>query len=231
MQIRKFVLGSVAALASMGSGFAVVGFTETFNANDGNWLTGASTPPTHFLTGGIDNSGYISYTVSFTSASGGPFGSPPSTILFRANEANNASDGAFVGDWLGSGVITFSIAVRHYYETDLTFYARFAASSPPGAGASIAPELQFTVTPDTWTVITVPIVNDNPPFLSYGTGTFDGIFSDVQNLQVGFYLPPNTEFTDFRMDIDNASIAVVPEPATVILGGLGLGILALRRRR
>lgn len=212
-----------------GSAFAVTSFTETFDTNASNWLNGASAAPTYFSSGGVDDSGYISYApATFTSGASGPFGAPPLQILFRGNDSANASGDAFVGNWLADGIVLLSITVRHNYTSSLNLYARFDAGS--GAAASLAYDSEFAIAPNTWTTITIPITESNPPFLSYGAGTFNGVFSSIQNLQFGLYLPASTEFTNLRMDIDNVSI--VPEPTSAVLVVLGgIGALMFRRRR
>lgn len=206
-----------------------VPFTETFDLGDSNWLNGDSSAPTWHASGGIDDSGYISWTApEFTSAGG--FGDPLK-LMFRGNNAADASGDAFVGDWLSGGVIALSLSVRHNYTTDLNFYARLAGTG--GGGASLANDEElFSIAPNTWTTITILITNSNPPFTSYGSSTFNGVFSNIQNLQFGLYLPDETTFTDLRMDIDNVSI--VPEPTTsvlLIMAALGVAGVALRRRQ
>jgi len=217
----------MALLAATGTASAVTTFTETFNTNASDWLTGASTAPTYNVTGGIGDSGFISYTSTFTSGASGSFGAPPLQILFRGNNSADASADAFVGNWLGDGVFSLSIAVRHNYSTALDFYARLDGGS--GRAASLA--TSYSIAPNSWTTITIPITDSNPPFLSYGAGTYSTVFPSIQNLQFGLYVPASTTFTDLRMDLDNVTVTVVPEPSAAIslLGGLGL--LTLHRRR
>lgn len=224
------VLGAFAwaAFTATAPGLTVP-FTETFDTGASNWLNGDSTAPTWSSTGGVDNSGYISWTApEFTSAGG--FGDPLK-LMFRGNNTADASGDAFVGDWISGGVIYLTLSVRHNYDTDLNFYARLAGSG--GAGASVSnDDLLFAIAPNTWTTITIPITDSDPPFTSYGSSTFNGTFTNIQNLQFGLYLPDATTFTDLRMDIDNVSI--VPEPATsalLVAGALGAGLVAWRRRK
>jgi hypothetical protein len=210
-----------------GSALAVSSFTETFDTSAGNWLNGASTAPTFNATGGVDNSGFISFSpADFNSGSGG-FGDPLA-IFFRGNASADASGDAFVGDWLGAGVVTLSLSIQHNYGTPLNFYARLAGTG--GAGASLANSAAYTVAPNTWTPITITITDSNPPFASYGSSTFNGVFTNVQNLQFGFYLPPNTDISGLTVGVDNVT-TTVPEPTAAVLVGLGLGLAALRRRR
>ena len=63
------------------------------------------------------------------------------------------------------------------------------------------------------------------------SGDFDvNVFGNIQNVQLGFYLPANTTFTDFRIDVDNVSVAV-PEPASLGLLAVAGASIVLRRRR
>lgn len=225
LAILTIAASSITFLASAAS--AVTTFTETFGSSASNWLTGASGAPTYNATGGIGDSGYISYTSTFTSGATGGFpGASPLQLLFRGNNAANASNGAFVGNWLADGAQTLTVSVRHNYASTLNLYARLDAGA--GAAASLAQDPSFAIAPDTWTTLTIPIVNSNPPFVSFGAGTFSAVFGNVQNVQLGLYVPASTTFTNLKIDLDNVAI-VTPEPAS--LGALALGATFLRRRR
>ncbi len=228
--LPQLVCASALALAAV-SASAVTTFTETFDTGTSGWLTGTSAAPSYNASGGVGDSGYISFTSSFTSGATGPFGAPPLQILFRGNDAANASGDAFVGNWLEGGIQSFSLAIRHNHSEALSLYARFDAGA--GRAASLAYDAQYRIEPGTWTTLTVAITDGNPPFLSYGAGNFSSVFSNIANLQLGLYVLPSTTFTDLRLDIDNVAITAVPEPASLglfALGGLAtLG--AVRRRR
>jgi hypothetical protein len=205
----------------------IVPFTEDFTSGASNWLNGSSAAPTWSATGGVDDSAYISYAApAFTSGSTSPFGTPPFQLMFRAG--TNASGSAFVGNWLaGGGVSSLSVTVRHNYDSTLHLYSRLASTG--GAGASLAFNNAFALAPNTWTTINIPIVESDPPFVGYGSGTFTSAFSNIQNLQFGLYLPANTAFTGLRMDM--ASASTVPEPGTIGLVAFGLAGLAFLQRR
>jgi hypothetical protein len=228
--LRAVSVLSLALLASAltaGSALAVSTFTETFDTDASNWLDGVSAAPTWNASGGVGDSGHISYLAPFFNSGSGGFGDPL-RLMFRGNAADDASGGAFVGDWIADGVLTLSVAVRHNHSSALNLYTRIAGFG--GAGASLANSAIYTIAPDTWTTITIPITDANPPFVSYGASNFEGVFSNVQNLQIGLYLPANTDFAALRMDLDDVAV-LVPEPASLGMVGLGLGTLMLGRRR
>ena len=227
------LLGVVLALAvTTGSALAVTTFTEDFNTNDAGWLNADSAAVTYNATGGVGNSGYISTTpADFISDPTGPFGSPfPLAVFFRGN-AGAASGDAFVGDWLTDGITTFSLDIRHNHTSALNFYGRLARSGPfAGQAASTSFGAPF-ILPNVWTTISIDITDSDPPFASYGAGSFNSVFSDIQNLQLGLYLPASTSFTNFTIDVDNVGIAI-PEPSRALLAVCGLfGILLRRNRR
>ncbi|WP_326543575.1 PEP-CTERM sorting domain-containing protein [Pseudorhodoferax sp.] len=230
--LPRLAFVSALALATV-SASAATASTETFDAGANGWLTGTSAAPTHHTSGGVGDSGYVSFTSTFTSGASGPFGAPPLQILFRGNNAADASGDAFVGNWLEDGIQSFSVTVRHNHTEALNLYARFDAGS--GRAASLAYDAQYAIAPDTWTTITISIADGNPPFLSYGAGSFDSVFSNIQNLQVGLYLPTSTTFANLRFDLDNVStVTPVPEPASLalfMLGGIATVAAARPQRR
>lgn len=241
--MKSHVLRNLPALAlalalTTGSASAVTSFTETFDTGANGWLK--NTSPTaaadHFTTGGVGNSGYISFTHTFTSGTSGTGGGPPLQLMFRGNNAADASGDAFVGNWINDGVQFLSLTIRHNYSTSLNFYSRIAATAGGGASLNVLPE--FLIPANTWTTINIPIINDlydaenntDATFLSYGAGTFNSVFTNIHDLQFGFYVPASTTFTNFTVDLDNVSL-VVPEPASLgLVAFAGAGFM-LRRRR
>jgi hypothetical protein len=222
---------AVAAVLGTSTVSAVTTYTETFNSGNANWYNGANNAyATHIATGGVANSGYISYTSTFTGAAGM---GDPLQLLLRGNNAQDASGDAFVGNWIADGVETLTLSVRHSHTSSLYFYSRLAGSG--GAGASTANNVsEFLIAPNLWTTIEIDITNSNPPFVSFGSSTFNGVFGNLQNLTFGLYVADGTTYTDLKFDIDNVSITAnpVPEPTTMT-GVLGAGVLGLmiRRRR
>ena len=207
-QLALVILGVAFAQTSLA--VSVLPFTESFETNASGWVYGTSSSPTWSATGGVGNSGFISAPAI---VSGSGFGA----IVFRGNDANNASGDAFVGNWLASAVTTFSAYVRHNADVALNFYARFDAGAGR-AGSSV----NFLVNPNSWTLLQLPILNEITSFQSYGAAGqgqagFDAVFGGIQNVQIALSLDTVNAGTSVTVDLDNVSI--VPEPS--ILGLLG----------
>jgi hypothetical protein len=66
-----------------------------------------------------------------------------------------------------------------------------------------------------------------PPTFANGSAFFYGLTQNVAFTQIFL----TVSGIDEAYGIDNVRVAVVPEPVTLALWGLGLGALALRRRR
>jgi hypothetical protein len=211
------------ALAQAGQAVSVLPFTEGFEASSSGWVYGTSSAPTWSATGGVGNSGFISAPAT---VSGSGFGA----IVFRGNDANNASGDAFVGNWLTAGVTTFSAYVRHNADVALNFYARFDAGAGR-AGSSV----NFLVNPNSWTLLQLPILNEITSFQSYGAaGTgqaaFNTIFGGIQNVQIALSVDTVNAGKTVTLDLDGVSM--VPEPtASVLLMAAGAALLASRRLR
>lgn len=193
----------------------VVPFTEDFVSDNSNWLNGASSSATWLPSGGVDGGGYITAN---TTVSNTGFGA----IAFRGNAAADASGDAFVGDWLAGGVTLFTTYVRHNALTSLDIFARLDAGAGR-AGSSV----NFSVAPNTWTQLSVPIVESPGSFQSYGAGNFTTVFTNIQNIQVVLALNSDLAGQIYTIDVDQVS--VVPEPGTLgLAAGAGVLLLGLR---
>lgn len=219
----RFIFGCFVFVGLIENGRAVstLPFTESFEVNSSGWVYGTSTSPTWVANGGAEGSAYISGSAS---VSGTGFG----TIVFRANNANNASGDAFVGNWLSAGVTSFSAYVRHNADVALNFYARFDAGS--GRAAS---SVNFLVNPNSWTFFELPISNEITSFQSYGaagTGAtaFNTIFGGIQNVQIALAVDQANAGKTVRVDLDGVSR--VPEPGVGTLAAIGSLLLFLGRR-
>lgn len=224
----------VTAVAALAGGMdraraATVPFTETFGSGVSGWVHGTSSIPAWSASGGAGDEGFISFgrTMSAGQFNGSGFGA----ILFRGNAANDASGDAFAGNWLADGVTEFSAFVRHDAPAALNFFLRLDA----GGGAAASSIVQ-SVPSNTWTRLTVPIVDSAASFQSYGAGTFTSVFSHVQNVQIA--LAPTQPaavlngMTTYTLGLDN--VAVVPEPSAAMLGASAVAcvvVLGWRRRR
>jgi len=214
----------LAASAVASAGSLVGPFTETFNDGNANWTNFNNTAPLDwFPAGGPDGSGYASGTYNLQNASGF---FPP--VVLRGQGSSNASAGAFIGDWIASGVIGFSFDIRHDLSEALTITGRFATpQNNPGA----ATESSLAVQPNTWTTVSFDLTPDSADIISFGSGNYESIFSNIGNIQLGFNVPQGLAGQDIevRFDLDNASL-IIPAPGTVALLGLA-GVGLVRRRR
>lgn len=226
MKKFTFILFVVLSVVDSTVNADVTTFTETFDNDSSGWLTAINTEPMYDPAGGPDGTGGISFTASIENLGLG-------TVFRDSIAAGSASGGAFVGDWLASGVETFSFSFRHDATVPLTLFGRFAGPGnfPAAVGTEFAPVL-----PGIWTDIVVPI-DPNSPGINVIGGDFDSIFSSIGNLQIGITAPDGfdqtPEFsTDFTYELDNVGITTsVPEPtAAMALCVVGVGVLNRRRQ-
>jgi hypothetical protein len=220
---------AIAACGVLPAPALTVPFTENFPINAANWLNGSGTAANWIASGGADGGGYISAPGTIDTNGFGP-------IVFRGNNAQDASGDAFVGNWITGGVSLFTAYVRHNAPTNLFFYVRLDRGA--GNAASSNP---LEVAPNTWTQLSIPITNslgtNGEVFQSYGAAitNFNAIFTNIQNVQIALSSgqDPITVGQTYTIDLDQP--AVIPEPGTVALIGLALAILPaarmLRRKR
>ncbi len=201
--MKKLVFGT-AVLTPLTMAMAVSDFTESFTDNSANWrMTDSITPLVWMATGGPSGSADSfarNTNVTFTGLTDGQ-----SLLAIRGHSSFGTSGGAFVGNWLTSGVYAFSIDVRHHLGVPALVGLRLAApaNSP---GASIEPTMMLPS--GEWGTLVVPIDAANPGFISFGAGTFTGTFSSIGNIQVLLYAPTGFGGSagPYVMDIDNPAI-------------------------
>ena len=227
--MRLFTAASLLAItSSICAAGTVAPFTEDFEDGASNWLDAGFLPAGEVATGGVDNSAYITGQTGFEFAEEDGF-----NVVFRGNTGffpgTDASDGAFNGDWISSGITNLSFSVRHDITGPVTFFARIAPNSNgapfPGAVA-VAFQPVFA---GQWTNISIDIDPNNPAFVSFEGSSFETVFSNVGFIQIGI-ATPNGLIGDpslFAVDLDNVSIIPAPAGLAILLPGLA----AIRRRR
>jgi len=215
------------ALAA-GSRADPVTFTETFDSSAEGWRqVDGSSAMTHHADGGPGGAGdgYVSATLSFE------FSNDGDGLVFARGHGSylpQPSGGAFVGNWVGSGVTEFSMWVWHDVPAAVEFGARFASPvNFPGA-AVVEPTL---VAPNTWTELNLAIDPSNPN-LTVEFGSFASVFGNIGNVQLFMSVPGGFggEAGSFSFGVDNLGVAVIPEPAAAALV-LVAGLALMRRRR
>ncbi len=199
----------------------VVPFTETFSNNSSNWYNSSGSSPVDWISsGGPDGSAFAATSLNFSGLSAGD-----PAVLFRAQDEFNSSAGAFIGDWVASGVSGFNAFVRHDADVPLNFFVRFASPSNfPGAN-----NVFFIPVPgDTWTNLAAVLPNPNLIFFE-GPFTYQQVFGNIGHVQIGVTAPVPLAGTDTLVHFDLDNVSIVPEPAT--LGLLAVGVLVAFRRR
>ncbi|MDX9911714.1 MAG: PEP-CTERM sorting domain-containing protein [Phycisphaerales bacterium] len=222
MSFRTAIVLTIASTA--GVALAQNGFVESFDADAANWRnSNASAVLDWFSSGALDGSAYASSAFNLVNTSVGGF--PPTVI--RGEVGNGASGGAFAGDWIASGVTSISFDIRHSLPEPITITGRFATpGNNPGASTVTA----APVASNTWTTVTWDLTPGSTDIISFGSGTYETVFSNIGRIQLGFNVPASLAGQDLvaRFDIDN--VRLVPAPGSLALLGLG-GLAATRRRR
>lgn len=214
----------------------VLPFTETFSSNNSAWTQNSNAAANGIASGGVGgiSDGYITTSYTVPTATGGM------PVVARATGSNNASGGAFKGDYSSIDTVSF------YVKSDATFALPIALRLGGAVGGTaITIDGGFLQPGSDWTLFTFDLVSTNSNIISYeGTpgattaAKFGNATSNVANLQVFFYLgkpgyvPPVTA-TPVTLSVDSVRLAPVPEPHEYALGlALLLGaVIVLRRRR
>jgi hypothetical protein len=203
-----------------------VPYTESFASGVSGWENNANDALSFQASGSYDAGSYASADFNYLGYTNA-FGIGP--VLFRANDSDNASGDAFVGNWVLGQVFSVSAWVYQTTGEDLTYYMRAATAANFPGGVFLN---ATTVASDTWTQLTWTIDPNAPVCIQEGPTSCATVLSNVGNLQFGTSFSPTLVATDqaFHMGIDQ--VVVVPEPGQALLFGSGLlGLAVMGRRR
>jgi len=224
--VRTIVSGFLVALPA--AAHAVGPFTENFTAGTANWRQNTSAVNVNFqAAGGPDGSSHATSPFAFVNAT------IPQVALFRGHNNFDASGDAFVGDWLAANIVRLSAYVQHNAPQALDFFVRLATTNNSPAVSFTLPQ---PVPQGVWTLLDFDIGFANPLHTNEGPPTqtfYNSVLSQVGNVQIGVIVPMSlaTDATVYEYGLDQ--VAIVPEPASILLalGCVAFGLSRRRRRR
>lgn len=218
-------LASVSIVAAVSTASAgIVGFVEDFPTGDANWRGSTDATPLEWTAaGGPLDAAYVTSVFNLSGTSAGGF---PATVI-RASASQDASDGAYVGNWLAAGVDGVSFRFRHDLSEAIQLSLRVApATNFPGGSA-------FSFTPiaaGEWTDVFFDLSASSPQWVSFSGTSYEAVMSSIANIQIGFLVPEALAGQDVTGRFDMTGFSIVPAPAAgIVLVAWGLGRGSRRR--
>lgn len=216
MRKTEFVVGCFVVVSASGAG-AQSAFVEDFEGGLSGWTGGDGLTPV-VESDGLNS--YVSVTSAVPSADGAPF---PAFTLLGGLAANNASGGAFVGDYLSAGIDELRFDVRHNADQALTFTLRVATAQNFPSFIVFSPV--EVAAGDEFTTLSYSFEAGNPFFFP-DLDPF-AVLPSVGNIQLLVDSPLVATADDVTFNFDN--IAIVPAPGAGVVMGLA-GLVVARRR-
>jgi hypothetical protein len=202
----------------------IIDFRESFASGAANWRNSNGASILNWSAAG--GPGGASFVTSLFNLSATTVGGFPPTVI-RAAQSYGSSDGAYVGNWIATGVTGVTFQFRHNLSETISVTGRFATPvNTPGASVVSA----VVVAPNTWTMISFDLREGSSDIVSLGGGTYAGIFSNIGNMQFGFSVPGALAGQNIDASFDLTEFAIVPAPGSFAFFGLA-AVCGTRGRR
>jgi hypothetical protein len=155
-----------------------------------------------------------------------------SDFVFNFGAYNSGAD--YQGDWLAAGITQASFYLNDVNSAeDFSFHFLLTGTPPGGTFTTWLRDEGYQPPNGSWAPYTADLTTSGVGWTRLrGTASFDEVLQNVDRAHFRHDLPPYQEYPDgIQGDLGVDNIALLPEPATVILLGLTSLLVRTRQRR